>query len=486
MSYSRQDYVADQLRAAAPDAEWNAAGVARDRELAAILIRAGIIDLARLAILPVQVEFREFGWSTPIYRTSYALQYDGKNFGFLGTPDFAENRATLEDTATGPRVAWSAVGHGNVGYDIVPAGGGFAIIPLWASSSDADKIRKNLIFIGTLLVSFVLPAAAFAAVKQAIEAAYPGITAAIGNLALSIAFTGGDIEKSLTLALAGYVGAQVGQGVFQATDAKSLAAVTANVTRSFIAGGDIDKALKSSLLTQGANIVDDLFSFLDPVAPADGFTWDGSFGGSLPVVSTDLLDPGSTLNWGDPQFTFSDPSAWGGIGIDWFAPSYDFSQPGFLWPSSGGDPAAVAQVTAPSSASSSDWSFKSILANTSALANTALQLQATFLKLKNGLQVNTTAQSTNADGSITRTTSDGRTATRDASGRVTYSLPPVGVAQATIDGNFVTNNGDGTYTIVTQSGQRITKSYGSAANAGTMNTGTLLALGVGAFLLLRK
>jgi hypothetical protein len=47
-------------------------------------------------------------------------------------------------------------------------------------------------------------------------------------------------------------------------------------------------------------------------------------------------------------------------------------------------------------------------------------------------------------------------------------MPPVGSPVATIDGGYVVNNGDGTYTLVSQSGASTTLPYPAGANAGSI------------------
>lgn len=493
MSYTRAEFIADQLVASNPDAEWDAAGVDRAIELARIFERAGIVDLSRLYLVPVTVQTREYAWSEPVESNSYAFLYEGKHFGFLGGPHEPENRETLHLTSKGYEVAWSAEGDGHVGFVVVPLESGFGFAPIWGSSSDMGTFRQ-LVAGAVFVLSFAFPAAGIsvgnaigaAVVPATTAAAYPGLTTLVGNVALGAAFSGGNIEQALETAIAGYIGGVAGAQVQAATNVKGLAVVAAAATRAYIQGGNVEGAVRSALLSQGVNIVNDFFTSTAPAI----YDWGTGSG-----YASDLTgDPLAQFN---PEFQFTTDygNFWdldaGDVWGLWPDLTPDFGvQPDGSWLA---EPIPIPDVpgypiTNPTGPAAQDWTYQDILKAASATIQVALQAVAATKQIQ-AITVNQRAQSVNGQ-TVTRATDDGRIATRHPDGTVTYSLPPVNSAQATITGNYIVNNGDGTYTLVSANGQRTTRSYSASGGSGSlfggMSTGMMIALGAGALLLLGK
>jgi hypothetical protein len=96
------------------------------------------------------------------------------------------------------------------------------------------------------------------------------------------------------------------------------------------------------------------------------------------------------------------------------------------------------------------------------------------------------ARNVNADGSVSVVGNNGLIQTRRADGTIVTTTPPVGVPQATISGNYIVNNGDGTYTVVSPTGQSQTIRYGASTGNGGLSLPMLGLIGAGLFLLARK
>jgi len=450
--YTPVDFVADQLKAAAPSAEWDAAGVDRAHELAGFLVnRAGVRDLTKLVLYRVGsfdgYTVDESGTMTVVSSTpAYALSYNGgKTFGFLGEQDRAANDETLQYTDGKHLVAWSAEGHGNVSYLIAAVPGGFAIIPAWASSSDAGFYRDAFRFFLTAAVMVFCPIAGVQAgtaigtaiVGETLAASYPGLAAAVGNASLSAAMTGGDIEDVAKGAVVGYFGGvagdAVGAAVTGATDIDTLGKVADAATTAFIRGGDVEKAVAVSLLQSGASLsssstgakMDD-FGINDNTIPESFMP--------IPDIQLDETFPGDTLPTGSLP-TDLPP-------IEYTAPAVAIEPPSVVMPSS----------------PETTFDFRQIVGDVSYAALAALNVVAAYQRV-NQPAVNTVARSTSANGVTTAATDSGYVESRDSSGRITKRKPAVGQPQSTITGNIIVNNGDGTYSLIYQDGTRRVIAY---------------------------
>lgn len=463
MSYSNADFLADQLRAAAPDAEWNASGHDRAQELAAMFIRSGVRDLANLGLVAVTERRQDHAWSEPYEVTELAFVYEYGStrfrFGFMGTPDRWDRTKFLDPSGAGLLAAWSAVGKGHVNYVVVPRAGGFAVIPVWGSSSDADSIRDTIKVVGSMIVMFALPAAGISAasavgsavVPASMAASYPGLTTAIGNVVLSTAFNGGNIKQAAeSVALAyvgGAAGSAVGSGVTAATEIKAIGDLANTAVRAFIQGGDVETAVKRTLIQKGLSM-----------------EW---FNDSAPLETSSAFAP-EVANFpaGEQPMTQSYFDPWA------FSPSLDTGSVGDWWTAGGSSgygldvsvlpvtsfPTAGAQTPASNSFGWGD--FRNIVQNVSYAGLAALQLTAAYKAVRGGASpVVTQAQRVQADGSVVTALDSGVIQVRGADGRITTMRPPVGQAQSTVTGNLIVNNGDGTFTLIDQAGVRRILSY---------------------------
>ena len=272
MSYSARDFLADQLKAAAPNFDWGVQAVNRAYELADILLKVGITDLSRLELIPVTKTEKPFSWSDEIVTRGLALRFNGRNYGYLGEADNVRVEPILEEDNGRFRVAWSAEGHGNVSYFLVPRPGGFAIVPVWGSSSDLPVIREALTMATIFTLSMVLPAAGVNAAQSLGQAILtpivgtvsPAVAGAVGQVALTTAFNGGDVEGAIRSTsrnlLATAAGAQVGEQLTSATDAAIVGRVGSSATAAFINGRDVQSAVTDTLIRNAPHLIENATS----------------------------------------------------------------------------------------------------------------------------------------------------------------------------------------------------------------------------------
>lgn len=515
MAITPVDFVADQLKAAAPNADWQATGVDRAREMAGILVDNGIVDLSKLRVVP-----REYIARIPDHWTGgdaqyidvyahdetaqgIALEYNGRLLGYLGGPgDTGAKQPTdpvLIDGTLGPgQVAWSPYGHGHVDYYVRQSGNGFAIVPVWQSSSDAGFIREGLIGAATFMIQFALPLGGVNVAQvlgskilgAALAAAYPALTAIVGNVALGTVFSGGNVAQAVKLAAAGYVGGVVGGSIGSATKLDYLGKVTAAATTAAISGGNVDRAIITALAGVGAKSMNEILE--NPMPPQT--TWFSDSPADIPVdpygIGSGVFDNvgGPVLNdpaWDiGPMFT-PDPSIPDTTGT---SPVNDPLFPGGITES---PPASAFYTDIPTFTITPDGTVASNSGvNLQGITNAALaavQIIRAF-QGSGGVVQNPTAANRAASSS------SGLVVTRNNNGTLTQQRPAVGVATVTSDGGLVVNNGNGTFDYVDATGNRSTRSYppsgtstGTGAIAG-IPANTLLLVGGGllALLMLNK
>lgn len=515
--FSRVDYITAQLRAAAPDAEWNMAGHDRAQELARILDRNGILNLGLLFLVPVRVTQQWHAFEPPYIFEGFALQYNGRNYGFLGTPDRADSAPILEnDLGLGYKIAWSAVGHGNVSYIVKRSPvAGLQIVPVWASSSDLDDIREFVLTSASLALSIVMPAAGInigaalggQIVGATFAAAYPGVTAALGNIAIATAMNGGNVGAAVAGAALAYGSGIVGNSARAYTGSVLAGRVAASATNALVSGRDVESAISQTVLTYGIqggamSLFDWIGNWGDqPAGDGSGFTFnpDGSYTppiGYIDPISGQPLLPSIFDNpdwgnwWENPNFGWN-------FGFN-FDPSVVFN-PGTLapslppaWTPTGASPPASPALPAPSPGAapapsqtpapgvpSNAFNPTAVINTVTQAAMAALSLVRAYRDVMNPRPV-TQARSVAANGAVTATTSNGMIQTRNPAGFVTSQLPPVGVPHSTVDGNLIVNNGDGTYTVIYPDGRTEVKRYPPGAGGESLGGfgGDLPAIGL--------
>lgn len=529
---TRQGFLANQLKALAPNADWNAGGVDRLSELAAMFDRAEVLDLGKLTIIPVSWETENPGgwletessstWIEPsVTRTdSYRFQYEGRGIGFMGTPDRPENEPGFQLHGRGYICAWSAEGRGHVGYVVRanPTRTGIEIVPVWDSSSDAASIRSALIMFASFVVMVALPIGGIsiganvgaAIFGQSFAAAYPLVTAAVGNAAVATVLNGGDVKaaaKSAALgAIGGGVGSAAGAQVAQMTTSPLFGALAQSVTSAAIQGGDLKSAAISTLVTNGVKMWttanDDFTPGLadlmltgewQPLPDLPVGEWDGSVLLPIPEV------PEMPDQWGGDSWAFDPPS--GGDGWEYpdlsippieYEPLPDLPPVGETW---WVEPNAIPSVPSmpipgvPYSPQSNAYTPTQIVGTVTQAMMAALQLVQAYRALS-APTVQPVARNVSSNGTVSVIGNNGLVQSRTPQGTITYTKPPIGIPQATIDGGFVVNNGNGTYTAISASGASSTQSYPATSAGGgvfgSIPPALLIGGGVAALLLLSK
>jgi hypothetical protein len=307
------------------DVEWTVSGIDRATELAQILVREGVTDLWALQLVPTQGLYHVPAWTEYVnqdteikhpakdeIRDGYAfLYYKSMLVGYLGTPDKSEREPLFRKTDVGYMLAWSATGHGNTTYVVRPneKTKTLEIAPVWRSSSDAASIRGVVITAISFFVMAYLPmvgvsagtAVGNAIVPASFAAAYPTATTVIGNIAISTALNGGNVEQATKNAAMSYVAGGAGDiagGYAQlATDSEFIGLMAGTATQTAILGGDIKTAVLTKAAFYGVDLMDnptvDFFANTGS-AFGDSFGWSGE------------VDFGSGLDFG-PDMNFTDP-----------------------------------------------------------------------------------------------------------------------------------------------------------------------------------
>jgi len=527
MALTLRGFIADSLRGASPAADWNAGGVDRAFELADKLIAQGITDITKLGLKVVETEAFQSGleWGqivgdvieTPIAQTQHEINksmpqriyrsgiiralvfdYAGKEIGYFGF----KPHATLEakrNTFHGVEFAWSAEGHGHVKYVVHLGPDGFLLQPRWASSSDwgefRDVLKTTAWFFGSVYMmiggSAIASQIGSAILGESVALAYPLLTKYVGNVALSTALNGGNVEKATQTALLMTGGAEIAADVSgyvkDATDLKIAGQVAGAVTNAAIRGGDIERAATLTLLANAGDTidvfvpesesvkmpsdfdfgfdggstgdpympsVDDYVSAAQPDAMPEFSYRGGNFGaGSIPQVDTTMQNFSFDL----PQGAY--------FGNDAFASGIT-SMPAFDY--SGGNFGKAEAPLPPEPVETWSWAnARNVINQASQTVLTAVTAVAALNKVANP-KINPNAQNVAADGTVTRALDTGIVQTRLPDGRVVNARPPKDVAQSTVSGNVIVNNGDGTYTLISPDGRQRIIQYGA-------DTGSALA-----------
>lgn len=493
--------MAAAFRISTPDGDWDSNGVDRATELTQILTRSGITDLSKLQLVMVTT----ITYATPWIKQTelgLAFKYDNRYFGYLGTPDEPSSDYQFQITAHGYLCAWSARGHGHIDYVVVPKNGRFEIRPEWGSSFTVEwrTALQMLATFASIAYGIAGGVSASSVVGSAIigasnAAQYPALANFIGQVAISTALNGGNVETALKNAALSYVagtaGSFSGEQVAHLTNSDLLGKVGAAVVSAYINGGNINQAAAAALIRNGATSLDSIFGGSDYTNVFDN-----------PISLTpNYFDP---TGWGDTSNlpTFTDPvNFFDDGGFTTFFPSSPSGQstlPSLYQPVDFGGGNGVVDFgsgtgtntttnVAPvvTQNSSGGVSFSDIVKNASSAALAAISVLAAYKKLEQ-ITVNPYAQ-TASTGRVVTTGDNGLTVTRDASGKIiSTTKTPVNVATATSSGNFVVNNGDGTYTVVKADGTTATQRYAEAFNLSSSSPLLLGAAGVLGLLLFSR
>lgn len=295
-------------------------------------------------------------------------------------------------------------------------------------TSEWQEFVHGIIFLASVSVSVAFPALA-SSLGQAImgvqlAAQYPALAAGLGQVCVSTALNGGDVQSAVTGALTAGVGNGVGGFVASASDSTIIGAVAGSATRAAISGGNIESAALQSLAASGLQSVaplltpkDDTMQLADSWAGGDDTDvtpWVDDTSGALPGFNPSDFQLDTSQGYHDP--------AW----------SVDGSAEGASVPL----PSANAPPVGPNG----------VVASANGTSLTALAVAA----LHTISSWNSAGQPTIRTSNATVTANKNGTLTNTATGQVSQ-MPP-GTPYLTSDGSLVTNNGNGSYTVVGSNG----------------------------------
>lgn len=316
--------------------------------------------------------------------------------------------------------------------------------------------------------------------------AYPAVAAAIGNIAISAAVNGGDIERAVVNGLAGGLGGVAGGYVATASQIPAMGVAASAAVSTFVRDRDADNI--------GRSVGMSLLSYAGaPAAPAQEklqVEFDYAFGGEVATdyglpddlfagsFLPDELGAGFTADYafgGDIYAGYGGGASGDPYNAD---PSYSSTGTDYLY----GGSTVPGYSSIPAAESGGFWdsfSWESIVDGAASAAVAAIKVnQAWQASQRPSSGVGPRPSSPPG----TRVSPSGRTATG--------GLPPVGAVNPTSDGRYVINNGDGTYTLIDSTGTSTRRSYaGAGVGAGAVDTNTMMLWGagiLGAAFLLRK
>lgn len=502
-AFTITDFIAQQLKAAAPTADWSAAGVDRAQELAGFFVRAGITDLSQLSIAPVSVPvsyqldgsyiFGDSFGNVPIgvnrsaLRPEYAVsiipnadgytgnavflqfKYKGKTLGFLGDTN-GPAPAAQAIYLHGLSIAFSAAGHGHVDYYVTAdSTGHMAFAPIWGSSSDLAFVHEAAKGVVTW-AAIVFPVVGIAAgatlggyiLGPSLSAQYPALATAVGNTAIATAMNGGNVGAAVKSAALGAAGGAAGGAVggiaANSTGSVLLGKVAASATAAFVQGGDVKSAVTSALIANGYQSMDAAFNVdttaLDALAIGTGTD---AFGNPLTIPSDYGLTSQTSLT-----APYADTSL-----SPIFDPSLSYQLTSGLAPSSSANliapPADTSSPLMQPNSSPGSFDLSTVIKNVSQAGMAALQLVAAYKTVEARTGVNTTARYVSPSGTTITANDNGLIQTQNVNGSVSSAIPPKGQPQVTIGGNVIVNNGDGTYTLIDSQGNRTIHQYATTA-----------------------
>lgn len=340
--------------------------------------------------------------------------------------------------------------------------------------------------------------------SKATIAAYPALTTIATGTVVQTVLTGGDVERAVQLSVAAYLGGSVGNFVKGVSDSQALGSLASTATRTALVGGDMEKALVSTVLKLAPDALAELAAGESPAGPAlspvadpvkvaidspgtimddyGAMIEDAVYSGNVfgdpfavapsfdpaPVFDSTydaMADPWATVAPGVPGFDLPDGLTLIDQTLPTDLPPLEYTIP------AGGPMMAIPQVVVEPAGSAvpaaSPFDLNSLVKTVTYAAETALRL-STAWKAAKYPGINASARVVNPNGSQTVVSDSGMVLTRDSSGRVTQTRPAVGEARMTTGGNIVINRGDGSYELISASGERRIIRYGGASGSGSV------------------
>lgn len=411
---------------------------------------------------------------------------------------------------------------------------------------------RELATIAIAAVTFVVPgvnAAVAGSIFGSFATAYPALTAAASQVMLQTALSGGDVEAAVKSVAYSYLGQSAGGIVAGVSDSESIGQMAAAATTAAARGGDVQQAVAMTALRLAPSAISDVVDYLQSDteisidAPPESALDLALSVESAPSVITgdtavsifDIPTSAPSQDW-DSLYTSANAApdldeiaSWAPATVD-FGTVFDngsvptvapiFEPMGYslddLFASATGSvpetaPAAATglsdaivntpadtPVDVPASSFFEDMTWDDTVDKLTSLAVAALRVNQAY-QAANRPPTQPAVSATRA-GTTQTARSDGTLATVDpATGRAVVTRPPAGVPYELPNGaGAVVNNGNGTYTVVSPTGQTTTRSYASdvplsgvaRVQAETWVAGVpnwaILAAGVGAFALIAR
>lgn len=369
---------------------------------------------------------------------------------------------------------------------------------------------KELATIVFAAVTFVVPgvnAAVAGSIFGSFATAYPALTAAASQVMMQTALSGGDVEAAVKNVALSYVGQSAGTVVQGVSDSQALGQLAAAATTAAASGGDVEAAVARAALRMVPAAVSGAVDYFQSDSLPDAEIYDPGVPATAPVFETgendmsifDIPTSAPSMDW-DPLYQASiaapdleEMASWApavtDIGIAFDNGSVPLNAPTFepigyslddLFTAATGEapiatpvsadgsggalPAAIAAAPAgealdtPASSFFSEVTWDDTVDNLTDLAIAAIRVHQAY-QVANRPPVQPAVQTTRA-GAAQTARPDGTLATvEQTTGRTVVTRPPVGVPYELPGGGAVINNGNGTYTTVSATGETVTRSY---------------------------
>lgn len=359
-----------------------------------------------------------------------------------------------------------------------------------------NQVFKEFLSMAVVAASFVIPGLGptlASSVFGSFAAAYPAVANAIVNVAMQTALNGGDVESAVERVAAGALGAQAGTFINGVSDSAALGRLTSVATSAAVRGESIQDAVSGAALSLAPALASDVSSAVQNfVSQPDAISVDiPSEGAAVSIFDIPTQAPTQYVDYdfdladieamGAGQvFTPAVVPASGALGVPDFAPTLDasagYSLDDFLasdlvtFDQQTGVPVSAppavqavidaTPIEAPATSFFENVTFENVVDKVTDLAIGAIRIHQAY-QAANRPPVQPVQQTTRAGGVQTARPDGTLTTTDPATGRPVVTRPPAGVPYEVPGGGLMMNNGDGTYTVVSASGQSVTRAYTS-------------------------
>lgn len=301
------------------------------------------------------------------------------------------------------------------------------------------------------------------------------LATAIGQVALSTVANGGNVEKAINNYGINFVSNGIGGNIGDVTDSIAIGNATAVATATALQGGNIDRAILSSLIQSGSNStpttgvpkMDDTYatspdSYVDTGFTGNDFTPDAFVDSNSSYDFTQ--DGSSVVNADGGQYIISDDGSLHFIADNGVAYTQNPDGTTDVFDNKGGYVGKADDAF--------DWSgfFDSAVAIVSKAVDVSLKVVAAYKKFGSKTPKSATPIR-GADGSYTVPNKNGTITITNSTGTRTVQMA-AGQPYVFADGSTVINNGDGTITTINPTtGQTVVTPIGKQ---GAIGAGGLL------------